>query len=184
MNWPTARAGNYLSHKQVMTAVFLLATGLGAYLVSAYMVSNDLVGPVMLALPFAFLVVVLPMLRNWRTACMFSFAGCCLKTPSASTWATTWRHILDAMRGDNQDTAALVSHQGRLRGRWGRLDGDWGHIEDQTGLPAGPGYAFAFQFRTASKCARVERFGGRVAGFCDSSVAHRRSPHKWPRIAG
>ena len=67
LNWQTARAGNYLSHKQVMTAVFLLATALGAYLVSGYVVSNDLVGPVMLALPFAFLVVVLPMLRNWRT---------------------------------------------------------------------------------------------------------------------
>jgi hypothetical protein len=54
MNWQTARAGNYLSHKQVMTAVFLLATALGAYLVSGYVVSNDLVGLVMLALPFAF----------------------------------------------------------------------------------------------------------------------------------
>ena len=67
MNWQTARAGNYLTHKQVMTAVFLLATALGAYLVSDYVVSNDFVGLVMLALPFAFLVVVLPMLRNWRT---------------------------------------------------------------------------------------------------------------------
>ncbi|HEY1467583.1 MAG TPA: hypothetical protein VGF61_00965 [Candidatus Acidoferrum sp.] len=67
MNWQTARTVNSLSHKQVMTAVFLVAAGLGAYLVSGYVVNNDLVGLVMLALPFAFLVVVVPMLRNWRT---------------------------------------------------------------------------------------------------------------------
>src|SRR6516162_4621491 len=48
---------------------------------------------------------------------------------------------------------------------------------------AGSELAPAFQFRTAPKCARVERFGGRVAGFCNSSVAHRRSPHKWPGVA-
>jgi hypothetical protein len=119
----------HLSHKQVMTAVFLLATALGAYLVSGYVVSNDLVGVVglvMLALPFAFLVVVLPMLRNWRTGryvfpCWLLFEDIVRKY-----MGNNMAHILDGMRGDNQDTEALVSHQRPLRGRWGRLDDETG----------------------------------------------------------
>ncbi len=67
MNWQIARAVNSFSHKQVMAAVFLVAAALGAYLVSGYVINDDLVGLVMLALPFGLLVVVAPMLRNWRT---------------------------------------------------------------------------------------------------------------------
>lgn len=67
MNWQTMRAANYVSHKQLRTAVFFLAAGLGAYLVSGYVINNDLSGLVLVALPFAFLIVVVPMLKNWRT---------------------------------------------------------------------------------------------------------------------
>jgi hypothetical protein len=38
MDWQTASTANYLSHQQVMTAVFLVAAGLVAYLVSGYVI--------------------------------------------------------------------------------------------------------------------------------------------------
>jgi hypothetical protein len=47
---------------------------------------------------------------------------------------------LDGMRGDNQDTEALVSHQRPLRGRWGRLDDETGgtsrtRLDSQKSIP-------------------------------------------------
>jgi hypothetical protein len=112
-----------------MTTVFLLATALGAYLVSGYVLSNDLVGMVglvMLALPFAFLVVVLPMLRNWRTGRYVFLAWLLFEDIVRKYMGNNMAHILDGMRGDNQDTEGLVSHQRPLRGRWGGLADETG----------------------------------------------------------
>lgn len=66
MNWQTMRARNYVSRKRILPAVFVLFSGLGAYIVSGYIVNNDLLGLALVALPFVLLAVALSALKNWR----------------------------------------------------------------------------------------------------------------------